>query len=125
MGIMRMDKTPAENLRAQIDAMVKVINPPPVRSAAELAFDTIISETKTFEESLQDGEVVGAMLASFGREVTVQISSISRSGQFFCFDGISDAGDEVRLVQHFTQTSLLFVRLKRPGIRNPIGFTSD
>ncbi|WP_146229993.1 DUF6173 family protein [Paraburkholderia tropica] len=124
-GIAHMVKPPAENIRSQIAAMNSVMFPPPPPSPAEMAFNTIAAEAKAFEESLRDGELVGAMMASFGREVTLQISSISRSGQFIRFDGVSDAGQEVRLIQHFTQTSLLFVKLERPGVqRRPIGFTS-
>jgi len=55
----------------------------------------------------------------------LQISSISRAGQFFCFDGLTEQGDEARLVQHFTQTSILLVKLKSELPRRPIGFVAD
>jgi hypothetical protein len=85
----------------------------------------LVDEVKQFETALADGEVVGAMLASFGQAVTLQISSVSRAGQFFCFDGLTDRGDEARLVQHFTQTSILLIKLKTDLPRRPIGFVAS
>lgn len=98
---------------------------PEMKSPTEYAFEALVDEVRQFEGALSEGEVVGAMLASFGQSITLQISSISRSGQFFCFDGLTGDGDQARLVQHFTQTSVLLVKLKTELPRRPIGFVAN
>ncbi|WP_176331659.1 MULTISPECIES: DUF6173 family protein [Burkholderia cepacia complex] len=96
---------------------------PVIKTASEYAFDTLVEEIKAFEASLAGGEAVGAMLASFGKEVTIQITQIASAGQFICFDGVTADGSHARLVQHFTQASLLLVKLAKPvAPANPIGF---
>ncbi|MPV55871.1 hypothetical protein CFB46_12100 [Burkholderia sp. HI2761] len=98
---------------------------PTIRTAHEAAFDTIVSQVRDFEAALADSEAVGGMLASFGQTVTLQITHISRAGQFLCFDGVTNEGDVARLVQHYTQSSLLLVKLTVPTKPNPIGFTAQ
>ncbi|MFL9863207.1 DUF6173 family protein [Paraburkholderia fungorum] len=115
---------PEDNARSISHALASVTLPPNV-SPAERAFDVLVDEVKQFETALTEGEAVGAMLASFGQAIKLQISSISRAGQFFCFDGLTEQGDEARLVQHFTQTSILLVKLKNELPRRPIGFVAD
>lgn len=98
---------------------------PTIRTAHEAAFDIIVSQVRDFEAALADSEAVGGMLASFGQSVTLQITHISRAGQFLCFDGVTSDGDVARLVQHYTQASLLLVKLTVPAKPNPIGFTAQ
>ncbi|KVP77519.1 hypothetical protein WJ92_02770 [Burkholderia ubonensis] len=96
---------------------------PVIKPLGEYAFETLVDEIKAFEASLAEGEAVGGMLASFGKAVTLQITRIAVSGQFICFDGVTESGDNARLVQHFTQASLLLVKLTKPvAPPNPIGF---
>ncbi|MDC6130786.1 DUF6173 family protein [Burkholderia gladioli] len=93
------------------------------KSPSERAFETIANEINAFQSELGEGEAVGAMLASFGKVVTLQITGIAQTGQFICFDGVTDAGDQARLVQHFTQASVLLIKLKQPVAPvAPIGF---
>ncbi|PRH46369.1 hypothetical protein C6V05_20780 [Burkholderia multivorans] len=105
------------------DRNVAAFKLPDMKTAGEYAFDTLVNEVKAFEESLAEGEAVGGMLASFGKAITIQITRIALSGQFVCFDGLTENGDDARLVQHFTQASLLLVKLAKPvAPPNPIGF---
>ncbi|KVE40302.1 DUF6173 family protein [Burkholderia sp. BDU5] len=95
-------------------------------SPSELAFKTLIKEIKAFEATLTAGEAVGAMLASFGKEVTIQITEIAVTGQFIRFDGVTEDGSAARLVQHFTQASVLLTKLTSPVVPpNPIGFVPN
>ncbi|MDN7741592.1 MULTISPECIES: DUF6173 family protein [Burkholderia] len=106
----------------RIADQIAALKLPEVRSPSEYAFETLVEEVKQFEASLNSGEAVGGMLASFGKSITLQISNICLSGQFFCFDGITDDGSPARLVQHFTQTSVLFIKIKTEEPTKPIGF---
>ncbi|CAD6548639.1 hypothetical protein LMG27952_04761 [Paraburkholderia hiiakae] len=104
------------NLRVNLPT-IPTIEPPHV-----YAFKTFVEEVRAFETSLVEGEAVGAMLASFGKSVMLQITQISRAGQFFCFDGITENGDSARLVQHYTQASILLIKLQTNEASRPIGF---
>jgi hypothetical protein len=92
---------------------------------AEQAFESLTNQIRIFERALTGSEAVGAMLASFGQSVLLQVHTVSRAGQFVCMEGINSNGDEARLVQHFTQVSLMLTKIKvapeKP--RRPIGFT--
>jgi hypothetical protein len=88
------------------------------------AFNTLVEQVRQFEATLRDGETVGAMLASFGQSVTLNIQNILRAGQYFCFEGTTTDGDEARLVQHFTQASIPLIKMKVEQPRTPIGFAT-
>ncbi|MGF6807659.1 hypothetical protein OKW30_002785 [Paraburkholderia sp. Clong3] len=103
-----------------LPALPPLPDPPHVQ-----AFETLVGQVRAFEATLSDSETVGAMLASFGQTVTLQIQTISRAGQYFCFEGITPDGNDARLVQHYTQASLLFIKLKAEQPRQPIGFVAD
>ena len=93
-------------------------------SPQEYAFETLMGQVKKFEAETTENEVVGAMLASFGQSVVLHIHSIRRAGQFIWLQGITSEGNTATLMQHFTQTSLLFINLpKAPSeVKRPIGF---
>ncbi|WP_186205904.1 DUF6173 family protein [Burkholderia gladioli] len=96
---------------------------PVLKSIGEYAFESLVEEVKAFEASLSAGEAVGALLASFGTAVTIQISQLSCKDQFICFDGTTPDGNHARLVQHYTQASMLLVKLTAPTVEPaPIGF---
>lgn len=91
-------------------------------SPAEQAFKTLASTIAKFEKTLKAEEAVGSLLASFGQSVHLQIHEVSRSGQFICMRGALSDGSEATIVQHFTQTSLMLVKVKTEVPRSPIGF---
>lgn len=91
------------------------------------AFHSLVQRIKEFESSLAETEAVGAMLASFGSAVHLQLRSITRHGQYFCLTGITDDGGEATLVQHYTQTSILLLKVtaKADIPKRPIGFNAE
>jgi hypothetical protein len=80
-----------------------------------------------FEATTRDDEVVAAMLASFGQSMTIHIHSIRRAGQLFCMEAATSEGDAATLVQHFTQVSVLFLKvpIATAEQKRPIGFISN
>ena len=100
---------------------------PDIKTPQEYAFLTIVEQLKQFERDTGEEEVVGAMLASFGQSVSIHIHSIRRAGQFFCLDGVTADGDKATLLQHYTQASLLLLKLpKAPSEKKkPIGFVTE
>jgi hypothetical protein len=95
-------------------------------SPAEQAFETLAKQIADFEKTLNDEEAVGSLLASFGQCVNLNIRNVSRAGQFICMSGTLADGSEANLVQHFTQISVLLVKVKvQPEVqRAPIGFVT-
>lgn len=82
-----------------------------LESPAEQSFGTLVNQIRAFEASTRQDEVVAAMLASFGQSVTIHIHQLRRAGQFICMDGLTESGDKATLVQHFTQASVLLIKL--------------
>lgn len=99
---------------------------PVIKSVPEYAFDSLVKQIRKFETQTSDEEVVGAMLASFGQSVTIHIHSIKLSGQMICMEGVTDSGAPATLVQHYTQASILLLKMpKAPAEeKRPIGFVS-
>lgn len=93
---------------------------------ASVLYDRLRKQIKDFEQGLSPGEEVGAYLSSFGTRVLVQIQSVGYHNPYFIvFKGISmEDGRQVRLVQHTSQVSVLFVALKVSEDRKPrrVGF---
>lgn len=100
---------------------------PVMRSPQEYAFETLVEQLKQFEVDTGGEEVVVAMLASFGQSVTIQIHSVRRAGQFFCLEGVANDGEKATLIQHYTQTSLLLLKVPKAPTeqKRPIGFISE
>jgi hypothetical protein len=97
---------------------------PDIKSPAEYAFQSLASQIQQFEAATSNDEVVGAMLASFGQSVTIHIHQIRLAGQFFCMEGLAADGSAATLIQHFTQTSLLLLKMPKAPVeeKRPIGF---
>lgn len=98
---------------------------PDFKSQQEYAFDTLVEEIRAFERTLARTEAVGTLLASFGQSVMLNIRTVKRAGQFICMEGITGDGSEASLVQHYTQTSMLLLKVKTEEPRRPIGFTTE
>ncbi|QND94761.1 hypothetical protein SY91_02171 [Burkholderia cenocepacia] len=95
-------------------------------SPGHVALQNLINEIKAFESTLTSTEAVGAMLASFGKSITLQITEIAAAGQFIRFTGVTDEGIPATLVQHYSQASLLLTKLTKPlAPPNPIGFVHN
>lgn len=100
---------------------------PDIKTPPEYAFLTIVEQLRQFESETGEEEVVGALLASFGQSVTLHIHSIRRTGQFFCLEGVTGDGEKATLLQHYTQASLLLLKVPKSAseTKRPIGFISE
>ena len=89
------------------------------------AFNSLRRYAVAFEESLDEGHEVGARLVSFGNVVSFQVQQIGYAPpNLISFDGVTEDGARVRLVQHVTQLSVLFIAMpiKEDKVKRPIGF---
>jgi len=94
------------------------------KSIPEYAFDTIREQVQDFEKELES--VPGAFsvsLTSGGYAMAVE--SISLHGQFIAFVGRADDGSQLRVVQHYTQVSIVLTKAKPVSPKKPIGFYTD
>lgn len=67
-----------------------------------------------FEASLSDEEEVGARLVTFGESITIHIEDIGYSNpRLICFYGRDNNDQEVQLIQHVNQISVLLIKVKR------------
>lgn len=88
-------------------------------------FESLVRYIQEFEAALDETQVVGARLVSFGREITFHVKQISYSKPFMIvFDGELDNGSKVRLLQHVSQLSVLLMALDitKEEQKQPIGF---
>lgn len=81
-----------------------------------------------FHRSLEDEYEAGACLVNFGQNVTFHIQNIGYwNPALISFDGCTEDGNPVELIQHVNQLSILLVKLKRKKPeepKRPIGFGS-
>jgi hypothetical protein len=93
---------------------------------AHTMLDALAEQVIEFQARLADDEEFGAALASFGQHVTITVTGIRhRNPHLIIIDGRDYEGRPVELVQHTSQISLLFVRLKVEGrAPNRIGFAA-
>ncbi|WP_143018489.1 DUF6173 family protein [Cupriavidus sp. YR651] len=112
-------------LTTKLSDVSPILRPPPAPEV--LAFNSLVTRIREFEANLAETETVGAMLASFGSSVHLQLRTISRQGQFVCLEGTTEDGGEATLVQHYTQVSVLLVKVTvaEPAQKRPIGFSSE
>lgn len=91
-------------------------------------FESVRSFAQEFEASLDESHEVGARLVSFGNAVTFHVRTIGYSApNIIWFDGITDDGNRVKLVQHVSQLSVLFVALPAAATekKRSIGFVTN
>jgi len=102
-------------------AQVGPVNP------AEWMFERLKKYIKEFEGHLDDDHEIGAHLVSFGHELTFHIQDIGYHGpDIITFYGKNDKGEDVQLIQHTSQLSVLLVAVKKQQERaRRIGFILD
>lgn len=91
-------------------------------------FEELQSYIEDFESTLNADEEVGARMVQFGQDIKFHIRQLGYSTPCLIhFDGVTDSGHRVRLVQNIAQLSVLFIAmpLKEGEIRKPIGFVHD
>ncbi len=77
---------------------------------ANVMFKRLLEEIMEFESELKPDEEIGAYLASFAGGIYLHIESIKyRDPYYIVLSGTTDQGQQARLVQHVTQTCILFV----------------
>jgi hypothetical protein len=90
-------------------------------------FASLREYAEEFERGLDAGQEVGARLVSFGSEITLHVRQIGYAKpNIITFDGFLENGSRVKLVQHVSQLSVLFVAVpvKAESQKRPIGFVS-
>jgi len=84
---------------------------------------------EAFESTLDPSHEVGARLVNFGQTVVFALQNIEFSaGPLLRFEGVTEDGSNVVLVQHINQLSVMLVKLKRNDSareKRPIGFHSE
>jgi len=95
---------------------------------ADQFYRRLIVWFNNFHKSLDEEHEAGARLVSFGQSVTFHVEDISWwNPSLISFQGKTESGDRVELIQHVTQISVLLVALRRPDptiAKRPIGFGS-
>jgi Family of unknown function (DUF6173) len=80
---------------------------------ANVMFKRLLEEIKEFEAELKPDEEIGVYFASFSNGTSLHIESIHyRDPYYIVLSGVTDQGHRARLVQHVTQTNILFVPVK-------------
>ena len=80
---------------------------------ANVMFKRLLEEIQEFESGLKHDEEIGAYLASFAGGIRIHIESIKYQDPYYIvLSGTTEQNQKVRLVQHVTQTSILFVPVK-------------
>lgn len=92
------------------------------RAAVELGYASVLwanlrVQLEEFQAELNEEAEVGALLASFGREVVITVLHVGyHNPSFFVFDGEDlRTGERVRLIQHTSQVSLLLRAVAKPA----------
>lgn len=96
---------------------------------AHVIFEKLVMEIKDFQKSLNPDEEIAAYIASFGEKIMILIDTITYSNPYLIiFKGIdAQTKEKVRLVQHTSQISVLFIAVKIEDSREPhrIGFNDE
>lgn len=82
-----------------------------------------------FDAELDDKYDVGVRLVSFGQTVTFHLENMGYWNPFLIsFQGHTEAGDPVELIQNVNQISILLMKLPRPDPavpKEPFGFNKE
>lgn len=82
-----------------------------------------------FDSSLEQEYEVGVRLVSFGQTVVFHLDDIGYwNPSLISFQGTTEDGQPVELIQHVSQISILLMKLKRPDPDKPkkkIGFIAE
>ncbi len=86
----------------------------------------LINWINDFHKSLDDEFEVGARLVNFGQTITFHIEDIGYwNPSLISFNGHTENGEPVELIQHISQISILLMKMKREKPeepKKPIGF---
>lgn len=91
---------------------------------AQAYYERLAKYIISFEKKLADDEEVGAKLVAFGENITIHIHNLGFwNPSLICFYGLDSRGQEVQLIQHVNQISILLMKVKRAKPERPrVGF---
>jgi hypothetical protein len=91
---------------------------------ASAYYERIAKYVIDFEKELEDTEEVGAKLVTFGQSIIIHIDNLGYwNPRLISFTGRDMDGQEVQLIQHVNQISVLLIKVKRTDSDRPrIGF---
>ena len=82
---------------------------------AEWMHERIVRSINSFEEQLDQDHEIGARLVNFGSNRTFYIEDVGYWGpDIIIFNGKTQDGNSVELLQHISQLSVLLVALEKP-----------
>jgi hypothetical protein len=86
--------------------------------------ERVVRSIIRFEKRLDQDHEVGARLVSFGAETTFHIDDVSFWGpDMIMFRGIGPDGQQLELLQHYSQLSVLLVAVRKTSDKpRRIGF---
>lgn len=112
----------ADQLKRMSEALAEAADAKSARGLVK----RLAAEIAAFEKTLDKTSDVGMRLVSFGQVNVFRVTALRYvQPNLVVFEGLSDNGQHLRLVQHMSQLSFLLTRLPRPdpeAPRQPIGF---
>jgi len=117
----------AHALNSQIIPTVKL---PTIRNydMADYQYEVIMHRIKEFEKDLDDEHEVAIQLASFGKDILLNVTDIGYSNpNTLVFYGFVN-GQNATLIQHMSMLSFLLLAVRKPEPEKParrIGFYVD
>ena len=89
----------------------------------------LVEWINNFDSTLDQEHEVGVRLVSFGQTVVFHLDDMSYwNPSLISFQGITEDGEPVELIQHVSQISILLMKLKRPDPTKPkkkLGFIAE
>jgi hypothetical protein len=94
---------------------------------SEHMFKNLRAQIEDFESGLEDDEELGISVANFGTVVDMHVRKLSyRLPSLIVFEGLTETGERIELVQHTSQVALLLKAVKPLDDEPvPIGFDTD
>jgi hypothetical protein len=109
-------KRNAENTRAQLD---RALQPP--TPVAKRTVEIALREAEAFAEAT--AEDCYPVVLTYDQDMLVFVGSIGYGGsEMIILEGLTEAGEKVRMLRHYSHVSLSMIALKSKG---PMGFKKD
>ena len=125
LAALKAYKTSMDHGYQPIDSLLRSLPPNPNHASEFLR--RLVEMANQFNKSLDNEHEVGARLVSFGQTQTFHLENISYyDPSLITFSGHTETGDPVTLVQHVSQISVLFIKMKRSNPEKPkMGFVIE
>lgn len=113
---MKIDADAVDRFRekSSLNVVPPIVNLMHNRAPKPKAFDELRRQIELFQADLDSDHEVGAYMSSFGQVALIHIRSFSQhGGDLVVFNGFTESGDRVRLIQHLHQLNVLLVAAKK------------